>query len=580
VEEELPQLHDHPKAQKQIKMDLNYMRSKNEITNTANKMKFTKIPNKYVLEDLFEKHYGLTNGNETAINNLKSRIDDNGNITLDTKSLNVRGIKNNKIYVNQLKDESDILILQELLHGQPKVMHKCVDLENKQIFQRCGTKTSTRGRYSGGIAFIVNANINVSKSEFHNNNIGIIYINKLAIINVYLPFYNGINTENMEKYIADLNWLNDKVTKLKSEGKEIMIYGDFNTDFAKEYKYSKLLFSFMSNTNITPVDINHEKQVIQYTYEKKFKRSIVRTWIDHCLVLNSMAKKIIFIKIQRGLNNTSDHCLIRSKYNLILDSSNKTILAAGTNRVKEIKWHKKEQLERYKMLVDKSSFELRLLIDEHANANCEEEKILLATCFFNELSFICIDAKRKIVEEESTKKKKKINKREFTEEGSVRLKQLHRQKCLAYIQYRDTNWDNKKGIEYEKAKKDFRLYLRYHEKNKSNEKFRQLNELFKSDKNGFWRSVKKMNQLKQLVNVPLNEIIKIYKTLFNTSNMPDEERDEKDEEELDELIKEFQEKRTNADNIVVSKETIENIIKELKNGKAIGFSNVSNEMFF
>ena len=34
-------------------------------------------------------------------------------------------------------------------------------------------------------------------------------------------------------------------------------------------------------------------------------------------------------------------------------------------------------------------------------------------------------------------------------------------------------------------------------------KFKQLNDLFGSDINGFWREVKKMQKLKQLINVPL-----------------------------------------------------------------------------
>jgi len=360
------------------------------------------------MSNLFDKFYGKTDGGSETNHVLKERINKNNTILLDIYSLNVCGIKNNKIFVNQLCNESDVLCLQELLHGQAKVLHKHINLENKQIFQRIGTKTSTRGRYSGGMAFIVNKYINVSKCEFRNNNIGIIYINNLAIINVYLPYYKGTNDGNTVKFEQDLNWLTEKVVKLKLEGKEVSIYGDLNTDLSKEYRYSELLFNFMSMLNMTPADIINDCG-LEYTYEKKFKRLIIRTWIDHIIVLENMLPNLKYINIMRGCNNTSDHCVLKSKYSLKLNTTSSTILGSTSTKVKEIKWEKEDLRNRYYNLLNKSTHTLLQLIEDHRNANCEEEKILITTCFFNELSAMCLAANNKIIEEEKLKKNKKRN---------------------------------------------------------------------------------------------------------------------------------------------------------------------------
>ena len=84
--------------------------------------------------------------------------------------------------------------------------------------------------------------------------------------------------------------------------------------------------------------------------------------------------------------------------------------------------------------------------------------------------------------------------------------------------------------------------------------------------------------IKQLINVSIEEIKKQYKNLFNNSNFPDAARDEKEKAELEKLIKKYKETGGNDDDVEVREEVLEAIIKNLKNGKATGFSGVSNEM--
>lgn len=103
--------------------------------------------------------------------------------------------------------------------------------------------------------------------------------------------------------------------------------------------------------------------------------------------------------------------------------------------------------------------------------------------------------------------------------GNERLYQLQK--------YRDSvpAWSEEHKLPFEKAKREYVQYQKLAEKESSNKKFKHLIDLFEFDLNGFWREIKKMTQIKQLINIPLNEIKQQYQVLFNTSNFPDDERD-------------------------------------------------------
>ena len=101
------------------------------------------------------------------------------------------------------------------------------------------------------------------------------------------------------------------------------------------------------------------------------------------------------------------------------------------------------------------------------------------------------------------------------------------------------------------------------EKNNANKKFKKLNDLFKSDINGFWKSVKKMRQLKTLINVPINKIEQIYKSLFNTENIINKEKDEKEETEVNDVLEEFKRNRKeNKEKIELDYQDFKHIIGE------------------
>ncbi len=55
-------------------------------------------------------------------------------------------------------------------------------------------------------------------------------------------------------------------------------------------------------------------------------------------------------------------------------------------------------------------------------------------------------------------------------------------------------------------------------------------------------------------------------------------KDESEEEKLEKPISDFKQKKTDADFLHIDEENVRMVIKNLNNGKAVGFSGVSNKM--
>lgn len=160
------------------------------------------------------------------------------------------------------------------------------------------------------------------------------------------------------------------------------------------------------------------------------------------------------------------------------------------------------------------------------------DKSILATQFFTEISAAMFKSNaetleyKKVLKKNDTKERRQ-NFKHKKKRWNERLYQLHKFKCYKYLKYRDSvpAWSEEHKLPFVKAKREYVQYQKFAEKESSNKKFKYLKDLFKFDLNGFWREVEKMTQIKQLINIPLNEIKQQYQVLFNTSNFPDDERD-------------------------------------------------------
>ncbi len=311
---------------------------------------------------------------------------------------------------------------------------------------------------------------------------------------------------------------------------------------------------------------------------------VITSWLDHIFVLNRCNAQVEFLKIMPKLkNNVSDHLPLKLIYNLTLDDKQKHVVNDDSHKIKEINWLDPFLNEYYKKEISKSHEQIEKLKKEHAACKDEEMKSILASQLYTLISSTLINANnstlayKQILKQQESKIKRSMFKKK-KKWWNERLYQLHRFKCVKYINYRDSNWKDDLRDPYLKAKIEFEQYQKFAEKERANKKFKQLNDLFGSNVNGFWREVKKMTMIKQMINIPIDEIRKQYNVLFNTSNFPDEEKNKSDEEKLEKLISDYKKTKTKSDYVKIDEENVRKVIKNLKNGKSVGFSGVSNEM--
>lgn len=89
------------------------------------------------------------------------------------------------------------------------------------------------------MAFIVSGDLKVS-CVFLSDRIGVIKINNLAVVGVYMVFYGGKNrVDNELEYAQDISMLDSTIIDLKSKKFEVVIVGDFNTDIRRDYSYTQ-----------------------------------------------------------------------------------------------------------------------------------------------------------------------------------------------------------------------------------------------------------------------------------------------------------------------------------------------------
>lgn len=189
-----PELTKHPSKKKKLnttqqlpKLGYIYTGPKLFLPNiNYNKNKPQKIRNKYLLQKKLDEIESLKTTKEDNLANLFGRIRNNS-IELTIKSINTHGFTNNSICLNERIASDDIVAVTETMHGNIRTINKVMNDKSKQVFQKIGTRTASKGGYSGGQAFIVHENIKCS-TEFIGDYLGILIVNNLVLINVYLKF--------------------------------------------------------------------------------------------------------------------------------------------------------------------------------------------------------------------------------------------------------------------------------------------------------------------------------------------------------------------------------------------------------
>lgn len=104
----------------------------------------------------------------------------------------------------------------------------------------------------------------------------------------------------------------------------------------------------------------------------------------------------------------------------------------------------------------------------------------------------------------------------------------------------------------------------------------KLEDLFKKDKIQFWKEVKNVQNNKTVVNININELKNEFKKQFNEKLFVNKDTEKIANENYHKFNEEFQNK---IFDYKISLYKLDNILKELPNGKSRGFSEVQSEMF-
>lgn len=124
------------------------------------------------------------------------------------------------------------------------------------------------------------------------------------------------------------------------------------------------------------------------------------------------------------------------------------------------------------------------------------------------------------------------------------------------------------------ARNEFRKRKRFNLKKKRDSQFKMLSNLFKLNKEDFWRKVKSLSKRSQTVNVEIDKIKTEYEKVFNSSNCSSEQIEAKLKE-----INEFKRIHSSRSfDFKIEECLISETIGDLKNGNATSIRNVTNEM--
>ena len=186
--------------------------------------------------------------------------------------------------------------------------------------------------------------------------------------------------------------------------------GDFNTDFSKNNSHSTTLTKLLIKQEMTAADLIFPQQ-IGYTYSSHYGKTMVTSWIDHCIVGKQNIPSCKCVRIINSNCNLSDHKPITIDYELKTDSSfgrtKQTVMEKSQNidlSNQVIRWE-------FTKLVDMEIPKLKHLREQLSNEINRSKIKIIATQLFNSISSILINASEKTKEiiNNSKKKKKKIN---------------------------------------------------------------------------------------------------------------------------------------------------------------------------
>lgn len=278
--------------------------------------------------------------------------------------------------------------------------------------------------------------------------------------------------------------------------------------------------------------------------------------------------------------NTSDHLPIVLQYNFIPNEKFGKFLKEIKPKLPTLDHESQHIIHQYSSLVQtKLNDCCKKQLENLKRSNTPEDVVQQTTDLLKQITTHLLDSattlKRNQPKPNLPSNKTKRTRKPWWDEV---LYKLHNDVCITYVLYRDSDFNERLKEHFAKAKTNFRKYRRYREKLHHNSKLRELNRLFGISSNGFWKYMKQMQRLKQLITCELKDIRAAYAKTFTERNKFNLDEN-KVKNELNEFIQKAKTQNSNQQmSFKLERETLITAISSLKNGKAKGTSGVSNEM--
>ena len=325
-------------------------------------------------------------------------------IVLKIASINTSGINNNIEYLNSLALTHDIVCIQETWSTKQHEIETIIYQLNKKIYINPAKRTEKKGRPSGGLAFIVDKNMDC-KFKIHSNRIASIKVMDTLIVNVYLPHFTGELDQNQE-FDLETSILSEIISTNKNLN--VLIIGDFNTDIIKYNHNTNSIMNLLQEHEPTISDIV-QYQEVDFTYRKIRENKCITSWIDHVICKKDFINKIK-TRIMCSDYNLSEHNAISTTIINTIENNKINEKKMRTSKVR-IDWSKLENQKRYQEILENQMKSLDNLIENISKYKSKFELKIKLCEALNGISSYMIRSVKKVKEEscrQSKKKKKKL----------------------------------------------------------------------------------------------------------------------------------------------------------------------------
>ena len=231
------------------------------------------------------------------------------NCALRIVTYNRRGLNDTKkLYVNQILAGCDILFLQE--HWQSDDQLGCfnsISSEHASVgvsgFSNCDV---LRGRPYGGCAIFWRKALEMSVTQIPTNSRRVCAILmhgaciRLLCICVYMPYEK--DSVQVEEFLQQLSVVDTLINQHSAS--HIIVGGDFNVDFSRNWLHTEILDDYCENANLFPV-IRHDCSSVEYTHQSGMQYF---SSIDHFVLSEQLYRTSVNSqRVLHDTDNTSDH---------------------------------------------------------------------------------------------------------------------------------------------------------------------------------------------------------------------------------------------------------------------------------